>query len=232
MKRVLTAAILLSLILSGCYLITEQSVTPTVVSTSTPVEHPAVTQTSAPVLTGTASQTAAATATVAKTLTLSKTLTPALTRTATKTLTPTKTFTPTKTLAPTQTSTTTPYTLQVEAPVYIKNFVHMDAGCDWLGVAGQVFGEDDSPVLNLVLVVTGKLDRVTLNLSAVTGIPEADVYGPGGYEIQLADEALASSQKLSIQVFDLQGNALSEAYVFDTYADCAKNLAIINFKAQ
>ncbi len=76
------------------------------------------------------------------------------------------------------------------------------------------------------------LNGKTLNLTAVTGIPEADVYGPGGYEIQLADGALASSQSLSIQVYDLQGNALSEAYVFDTYADCNKNLAIINFKAQ
>ena len=238
MKKILSAAILLSLMLSGCYLVTDQPATPSAAATLTAVEHPIETQTSVPALTSTASKTATASATAGKTLTPSitptrtKTTAPTKTLTPTKSLTPTKTFTPTKTLTPTQTATPMPYTLQVEAPVYIKNFVHTDDGCDWLGVAGQVFDANGDPVLNLVLVATGTLNGKNLNLTAVTGIPEADVYGPGGYEIQLAGEALASNQSLTIQVYDLQGNALSEAFVFDTYADCTKNLAIINFKAQ
>lgn len=223
MKKVLPIAILLSLLLSGCYLILEP--TPTSVVPSTAIV--ARTLTATPV---TETDTPMETATMADTAIPAKTLTASYT--PTKTSTPTRTATPTKTFTPTQTSTPLPYTLQVEAPVYIKNFAHTGAGCDWLGVAGQVFDANGDPVLNLVLVATGTLNGKNLNLTAVTGIPEADVYGPGGYEIQLADEALASSQSLRIQVYDLQGNALSEAYVFDTYADCTKNLAIINFKAQ
>ena len=216
MKKVLPIVILLSLLLSGCYLILEPTPTSSVPATDTAAAATLVTQTDTPVRTATTENTATA----------AETLTPSFTPTKTLTATPVKTATPVDTATP------MPYTLQVEAPVYIKNFVHIDAGCDWLGVAGQVFDANGDPVLNLVLVAAGTLNGKTINLTAVTGIPEADVYGPGGYEIQLAGEALASSQSLNIQVFDLQGNALSEAYVFDTYADCTRNLAIINFKAQ
>ncbi len=228
MKKVLPIVILLSLLLSGCYLILEPTPTSSVPATFTAAAATPMTETDTPVHTATSENTA----TAAETLTPSFTPTKTLTRTPTKTYTPTKTLTPTKTATPIHTATPMPYTLQVEAPVYIKNFAHIDAGCDWLGVAGQVFDANGDPVLNLVLVAAGILNGKTINLTAVTGIPEADVYGPGGYEIQLAGEALASSQSLSIQVYDLQGNALSEAYVFDTYADCTRNLAIINFKAQ
>ena len=216
MKKVLPIVILLSLLLSGCYLILEPTPTSSVPATDTAAAATLVTETDTPVRTATSENTATA----------AETLTPSFTPTKTLTATPVKTATPVDTATP------MPYTLQVEAPVYIKNFVHIDAGCDWLGVAGQVFDANGDPVLNLVLVAAGTLNGKTINLTAVTGIPEADVYGPGGYEIQLAGEALASSQSLNIQVFDLQGNALSEAYVFNTYADCTRNLAIINFKAQ
>jgi hypothetical protein len=101
-----------------------------------------------------------------------------------------------------------------------------------MGVAGQVFGSDGTPQLNLVLVVAGKLGTSTIDLAGVTGTSEANVYGPGGYEIDLADAAIASSQSLTIQVFDLNGNPISNAFPFDTYADCDKNLIIINFIAQ
>lgn len=232
MKKVLPIAFLLSLLLSGCYLIATPTQTPLVSSTSTIVQPTVVNETKTPLSTGTSAQTATPAFTLTPSKTPTRSSTPTRTATPTRTSTPTKTATPTITLTPTQTSTPLPYTLQVEAPVYIKNFVHTDAGCDWMGVAGQVFDANGDPVLNLVLVATGTLNGKSLNLTAVTGIPEADVYGPGGYEIQLADETLASSQSLRIQVYDLQGNALSEAFVFDTYADCTKNLAIINFKAQ
>jgi hypothetical protein len=122
--------------------------------------------------------------------------------------------------------------LQEETPAYIENFAHPDAGCEWMGVAGQIFGADGKPQLNLVVVVKGKLGKNNLDLAGVSGIPEADIYGPGGYEIQLADKPSASTQSLSIQVYDLNGNALSDAYAFDTYPDCTQNLIVINFAAR
>jgi hypothetical protein len=101
-----------------------------------------------------------------------------------------------------------------------------------MGVAGQVFSKDGSPQSNLVLVVKGKINQTSIDLAGVTGIPEADVYGPGGYEIQLASAVSATSNSLTIQVFDLAGNALSKAIAFNTYAVCDKNLIVINFIAQ
>jgi Predicted solute binding protein len=155
-----------------------------------------------------------------------------VTPTRTQTPVPTRTTTPTRTETPTQTSTPAPYVLQEEAPAYIENFAHPDAGCEWMGVAGQVFGADGKPQLNLVVVVKGKLGKNNLDLAGVSGIPEADLYGPGGYEIQLADKPSASTQSLAIQVYDLNGNALSDAYAFDTYPDCKQNLIVINFIAR
>lgn len=146
----------------------------------------------------------------------------------------TETALPTETTAPIATSTNTavPFSLQADSPVYIQNFAHTDAACDWLGVAGQVFGEDGSPQINLVLIVSGTLGQTAIDMTGVTGIPEADIYGPGGYEIMLADAPVQSDDSLSIQVFDLQGNTLSEPVSFNTYSDCDKNLIVINFNAK
>ena len=63
----------------------------------------------------------------------------------------------------------------------------------------------------------------------LTGVPEADIYGPGGYEIKIADKAVDSENTLTIRVLDLQGNNLTNALPFKTFLDCKKNLIIINF---
>jgi len=241
MKKALFLIIILGILLSGCYLLPETLSTPTTVaisntatlaSAATDTVVPTVKATNTPAFTATKTLTPTHTQTPTIAPTHTQTLTPTRTLTPTKTLTPTRTFTPTKTLTPTQPCTPLPFTLQADAPSYIVNFAHADAGCDWMGVAGQVFGADGTPQLNLVLVVKGKIGTTSLDLAGVTGIPEADVYGPGGYEIQLDDAPSATSRKLTIQVFDLNGIALSKAFAFDTYADCSKNLIVINFIAQ
>jgi len=125
--------------------------------------------------------------------------------------------------------TPVPFYLQEGSPAYITNFVYPNKACNWMGVAGQVFDANNVPVINLVIIIRGQLGGRTIDKIAVTGIPEADVYGPGGYEIQLADQALESSGTLVIQVFGLEGIPLSNPAPFDTYNDCSKNLIIINF---
>lgn len=161
-----------------------------------------------------------------------QTQTPTQTTTPTKTLPPTKTATPTRTATPTKTSNPMPFQTQSESPVYIENFAHPEAACNWMGVAGQVFGTKGDPILNLVITVKGELNQTNVDFVGVTGIPQADIYGPGGYEVVLADIPLPSDQNLTIQVFDLAGQPLSEAVPFSTYADCTKNLIIINFQTK
>lgn len=152
----------------------------------------------------------------------------------TATLIPTKTNIPTQlptfTNTPQFTATPFPIKLQSGSPAYIKNFANSSDGCEWMGVAGQVFDEDGKPLLNSVVMVNGKIDGKTFENVGVTGVPEADIYGPGGFEIKISNNIFASEKLLSIQVFDLNGIPISEAVFFDTFVDCGKNLVIINFQ--
>jgi len=142
---------------------------------------------------------------------------------------------PTGLLAETSTpqfaTTPFPFILQPGTPTYIENFAHPSKECDWLGIAGQVFDEDGKPLLNKIVMVTGKIEEEVLEIVGVTGVPEADVYGPGGFEIQIADHVLASEKALVIQVFNLDGIPISDSIPFDTIADCEKNLIIINYQS-
>lgn len=121
------------------------------------------------------------------------------------------------------------YALQPGTPAYIENFAHPDAGCDWLGVAGQVFDQHGSPVVNLVVRVSGMLGDREVDEVSVTGIPEARFYGPGAFEIQLGSMAAETADMFRIQIFNLEGEPVSEAISFDTYENCQKNLVLINF---
>ena len=123
----------------------------------------------------------------------------------------------------------TAFTLQEGTPAYLENFGHPDLGCKWMGVAGQALGADGKPVVNLVVNIKGRLGTSEIDLISVTGLPEADIYNPGSYEIGIADQLVQSEGTLSIQLFDLNGNTLSAPVQFETYRDCFKNLVIINF---
>jgi hypothetical protein len=157
------------------------------------------------------------------------TATPVKTLTENSHPTQTPTFTQTLTPLPTTTPTLFPLILQPGSPAYIQNFVHIEEGCKWLGIAGQIFDTSDKPITNRVVDVKGKLGQAEIDKIGLTGVPEADIYGPGGYEITLADNVVNSDGSLSIQIFDINGNSMSNAMPFKTFLDCEKNLIIINF---
>lgn len=163
-------------------------------------------------------------------LTLAVTVTPTSTDVKTDTPIP---VTPTLTLVPpTQAAATAPsgamlYQVQAGTPVYIGNFAHAAQACQWLSVAGQVFDASGNPVINLVVQVSGTLSGQPLDFTSLTGV--ALDYGPGGYEVTLADHSVTSTGTLFIQLFDLQAHPLSNLIPFNTSADCTKNVTIINF---
>jgi hypothetical protein len=101
-------------------------------------------------------------------------------------------------------------------------------GCDWMGVAGQVYDIQGSPVKGLRVVVRAELDGNTVEMIAMSGT--ADLYGPSGYEIRLADRPIASSGKAAIQLIDQAGLPLSQVYLFDTSESCDENLILIDFQ--
>lgn len=144
-------------------------------------------------------------------------------------LTPTATATP----SPGPTSTRTPvvsdkyYILQEGVPRLIENFTKPTAGCNWMGVAGQVFGAGGVPMKNMVVVVSGELDGQIIDAVGLTGLDSA--YGSGGYEIQISSRAVTSTGELFAQLFDINGMELSIPYAFDTSDKCTENLVLINF---
>jgi hypothetical protein len=124
-----------------------------------------------------------------------------------------------------------PVVLQEGSPAYIPSRpFHADLGCNWMGVAGQVYAVNGAPVQGLIVEVGGLLGGKRIGdptLIQATGL--ATAYGPGGFEIKLADEPIESSSTLWIQVLDQAGLPLSEKVYFNTFEDCEQNLIIISF---
>jgi hypothetical protein len=144
----------------------------------------------------------------------------------TYTLTPEGTQpTPTNTRDPAQGM---PFGIQEGNPQYIPNIYHPDAGCNWLGIGGQVVGLDGSPVLYLSIELGGSLNGETVEMITISGT--APQYGQAGYEFKLADQPADSTQSLYVQLLDQADLPLSDKYYFDTFNDCEKNLVLINFK--
>jgi hypothetical protein len=113
-------------------------------------------------------------------------------------------------------------------PEYSANTAHPDNGCFWMGISGQVFDIDGSPLKNYVLVVEGQLKDQGVMEMGMTGT--TDDYGKDSYEILLSYMPVNTFQSLFITLYDLQGNQLSNSYRFNTYADCTRNRLDIDFQ--
>jgi hypothetical protein len=123
-----------------------------------------------------------------------------------------------------------PFTIQVGTPVETANFVDPQAGCNWLGVGGQVFAGSDKPVTGMIVEIGGTLNGDPVLLLALTG--DSTVLGPGGYVIKLADKPVTSEGSLWVQLFDLNGVPVSEKVNINTYGGenaCERNLIVINY---
>jgi hypothetical protein len=119
------------------------------------------------------------------------------------------------------------YIIQPGTPLATLNTPHEEAGCSWLGVGGQVFNADTTPMIGLSILVGGTLSGHQVGSLGTTGM-ETNI-GEGGFEVTLADHPLESYGTLWIQVVDTIGNPLSDKYYFDSYNDCARNFILINF---
>ena len=205
--------------------ISTSTVEPTERPTESPTENPTATSTRIPPSrTPTSPPSQPATDTPLPTATLQPTRTP--TEAATSTPLPTATFTATPT------ATQVPYQVQVKNPLYLANFVHEEEGCSWMGVAGQVFDDQGAVVKNVIIRAGGNLNGAPLleDMTMPLTNPETDLaYGPGGYELLLAQETAASENQVWAQLFNLEGEPLSERVFLITYDDCQRNLLLLNF---
>jgi hypothetical protein len=150
--------------------------------------------------------------------------------TPTATVTPTPTDTPTATPLPTDTPevvpTTFPFVVQPD-PYGIANIAN-DAGCNWMGVGGQVFDKAGEPLKLQNIHLEGQLAGLPVSLETLSG--STTQLGPAGYVFNLSDHTIASQETLWIELRDPAGLAMSDRYELTTYQDCQKNLVLVNFR--
>ena len=136
---------------------------------------------------------------------------------------------------PTFTATAVPYTLQVMNPHYLANFTQPELGGSWLGIGGQVFNSEGVVQKDIIIKAGGELkgSPVIEDLTMPLADPDIDLaYGPGGFELTLANSPVESDSTLWVQLFNLEGEPLSEKIFLITYEDCQKNLLLLNFVEQ
>lgn len=121
-----------------------------------------------------------------------------------------------------------PLTNQQYTPAYVINFIHPELGCSYLGIAGQVFNLQGEPISGKIVEISGKINGLSILFLSLTGT--APYIGPGGFELKIADTPIASQDSVFIKVYDVDGKSLSNSIPIQTYADCNRNLIIINFK--
>jgi len=116
-----------------------------------------------------------------------------------------------------------PFGVQQTGVLAIQGFF----GCNWSGVAGQIFDQAGTPIQNLILHLEGIWDGKAVSTERLSG--NAPQYGPAGYEFILGSLTLDSTQALWIQVLDAAHKQISPRVYFNTYNDCGRNLILVNF---
>lgn len=209
-----------------------EALPPTPRPTNTPTDVPIDTPTNIPVKELPPTLTPVSqpdTATRAPVNTVRPSLTPSVTPTLppptpTRTPTPTPTNTPTPGPSPTATNTRSafPFTKDLVSPQYLQNYAN-SAGCNWLGIAGEVIDVNGNPVAH------GSY-RVHVWESGVDGrvvVGDAPAYGPSGYEQFLFDAPRV--QEHNVQLETANGTAVSQVYRVQTRASCNQNLLYFVF---
>jgi hypothetical protein len=137
----------------------------------------------------------------------------------------------TATRGPSPTATSTgnmPFNIWGNPVAVSSTIVHPEAGCNWLGVGGQVFDLQGSPVVGYTIQLGGDLAGNPIDLLSLTGT--ALQYGQAGYEFTMGSKPWTSQKTVWLQMLDQAGLPLSPRMTFDTFEDCQKNLILINFK--
>jgi hypothetical protein len=139
--------------------------------------------------------------------------------------------TPTRVLSVTPTTTLSndlPYALRNNINAISADSFNVHMGCNWMGVAGQVFDLQNAPVTQMFIQLGGSLASTSIDMPSMTGT--ATLYGKAGYEFTIADRPIASKKTVWLQLLDQAGLALSPRVYFDTSDVCQNNLILVNFK--
>jgi hypothetical protein len=116
--------------------------------------------------------------------------------------------------------------LQPGTPTRTANFVVPESGCNWMGMAGQVFDLNGNPIEGIVIEVGGDLAGQPIQQITLTG--SSSIVGPGGFVIELSDQPVQSDGTIWFQLLDQDGNPKSARILLITSDRCEENLTLIN----
>lgn len=120
------------------------------------------------------------------------------------------------------------FAIQNEQNAINSTIFKPDDGCNWAGIAGQVFDLQGRPVKGIRVWLRGTINGKYIDYLGLT--LESSPYGSSGFEFTIADKPVSSSGKLSLQLLDQAGIPISEKVFIDTFDDCEHNLVLVNFK--
>ncbi len=121
----------------------------------------------------------------------------------------------------------TTFKLQDGSPRYEANPYNPVAGCNWMGVGGEILDLAGEPVPGVLVEAGGTLGELVISRLTLSGA--APDYGEAGYELPLSDRPLETDGEAWIQLLDQANLPLSDKIYLRTYDSCDSNLIRINF---
>lgn len=182
------------------------------------------TQTATPTPTETLIPSATASLTITATLTQTATNAPTSTPSLTPTITPTETLVDTPTPVGTNTPEPSPFPFRLRnnQVAFTSNFANT-AGCQWQGFGGAAFDLSGAPLNGIRVHI---YDGQTVELYTASGTNT--LYGPGGWEMQVATGINAQTYFVELQSVD--GTVISPTVQVTFPGSCEGNLAVVNFE--
>ena len=114
-----------------------------------------------------------------------------------------------------------PFAKAENSPLYLQNF--NPAGCEWMGVAGQILSASGQPVLDEEFRIHVWGSGVDIRVPSGSH-PE---YGPTGWEVYLFNMPVQNTYHIQLETPDLV--PVSVVYQFESRSSCNENLILFNF---
>jgi hypothetical protein len=120
--------------------------------------------------------------------------------------------------------------MSIGDPTAVANTIfHPDKDCNWQGIAGQVWDIQGRPLIGYRIHLQGYYNGGHVEYNTLSGGAQ-EWYGESGYEFVLSNKPIDTTGKLTLQLEDQSFMAISNLVTINTYADCQKNLILVNFQ--
>lgn len=120
------------------------------------------------------------------------------------------------------------FVLQAEPVAIDASIFNPGRTCEWTGIGGQVVDLRSQPVIGITVHLSGFFGGKTVEVITLSGLYKQ--YGESGFEFELGTQPVDTVGLLKVRLEDQAGLPLSDYVLIDTFADCAKNLIVVNFK--